>query len=517
MTGARSLRSFMDGIPVRTPARGNLLQRRCACGQHTGGGSCQRCDAESTVLRRRAAGPAASPAVAPPVVHDVVGSAGRPLDGQTRSFFETSFGRDFSQVRVHTDARAAQSASAVDAVAYTHGHHIVFGAGQYSPATSSGRELLGHELTHTIQQSGASSSSSAAAIEIGAADSAAEREAESASQTVRSGRPLVRGSVSGFTLQRQAAAAPAAAGAGPRSTPEDFGIAVAVVDHGAGGVKAAAEARLRQVFNGLNPANLAEFQRNGIARIEMHIIPYDKKLTDLTEFAGLRGTRTHDGRLYDEIRGVAGSLEGSTLLYAVAEEELPGGRHSHGAAIGLGIFGGIVGGAGGAALGVIAGQKAQGGAEGPGGAIGGVIGGIVGAGLLATGFALAGNSLDESTNYPPGHVPTHEGTHTIELYGLTPDQRRRVDALYQSRKAAGGPWLPPADYTASTVHEYFANSASAYFSAPSGTGDASMYTPEWLQANDPGMYALMREIFSAGRPAGRNDMLEMRYRASAAA
>jgi len=451
-------------------------------------------------------------------VHDVIGSAGQPLDGQTRAFFETSFGHDFSHVRVHTDARAAQSASAVDALAYTHGHHVVFGSGLYSPATSWGRSLLGHELTHTIQQSGAaaSTSSSPAAIEIGAADSAAEREAESASHAVDSGRPLVRGSVSGFKLQRQAAAAPAAAVAS-RSTPEDFGIAVVVVDHGASGAKAAAMVRLRQVFYGLNPANLAEFQRNGITRIEMHIIPYDKKLTDLTEFAGLRGTRTHDGRLYDDIRGAGGSLEGSTLRYAVAEEELPGGRHSHGAAVGLGILGAVAGGAGGAALGVIAGQQAQGGTKGAGGAIGGVIGGIVGAGLLATGFALAGNALDDSPAYGPGHVPTHEGTHTIELYGLTPDQRRRVDALYQSRKTAGGPWLPPADYTASTVHEYFANSASAYFSTPSGTGDASMYTPEWLQTNDPGMYALMREIFSAGQPTGRNDMREMRYRASAAA
>ena len=62
-------------------------------------------------------------------------------------------GPDFSRVRVHTDSRAAESARAVNALAYTVGDHVVFGAGQYAPGTSAGRGLLAHELTHVTQQS----------------------------------------------------------------------------------------------------------------------------------------------------------------------------------------------------------------------------------------------------------------------------------------------------------------------------------------------------------------------------
>ena len=61
-------------------------------------------------------------------------------------------GFDFSQVRVHTDASAAESARAVNALAYTVGSDIVFGAGQYLPLTTGGRRLLAHELTHVVQQ-----------------------------------------------------------------------------------------------------------------------------------------------------------------------------------------------------------------------------------------------------------------------------------------------------------------------------------------------------------------------------
>ena len=80
--------------------------------------------------------------------------SGRPLDASTRSFFEPRFGTDFSHVRVHTDARAAESARSVNALAYTVGRDVVFGAGQYAPQTSSGKRLMAHELTHVVQQGG---------------------------------------------------------------------------------------------------------------------------------------------------------------------------------------------------------------------------------------------------------------------------------------------------------------------------------------------------------------------------
>ena len=75
---------------------------------------------------------------APPIVHQVLNSPGKPLDGATRSFMEPRFGHDFSGVRIHTDEQAAESAQSVNALAYTVGHDIVFGGGAVC-AHSSGR------------------------------------------------------------------------------------------------------------------------------------------------------------------------------------------------------------------------------------------------------------------------------------------------------------------------------------------------------------------------------------------
>ena len=88
----------------------------------------------------------------PPILHDVLNSSGQQLDAGTRAFMEPRFGHDFSQVRVHTDEKAAESAQAVNALAYTVGRDVVFGEGRYEPETSQGRRLLAHELTHVLQQ-----------------------------------------------------------------------------------------------------------------------------------------------------------------------------------------------------------------------------------------------------------------------------------------------------------------------------------------------------------------------------
>jgi hypothetical protein len=89
----------------------------------------------------------------PPIVHEVLGDPGKPLDTATRAFVEPRLGYDLSEVRVHTDDRAAASALAVNARAYTVGHDVVFGAGEYSPGAASGRRLIAHELAHVAQQS----------------------------------------------------------------------------------------------------------------------------------------------------------------------------------------------------------------------------------------------------------------------------------------------------------------------------------------------------------------------------
>jgi hypothetical protein len=93
---------------------------------------------------------------APPIVHDVLGAPGQPLDHATRDFMEPRFGRDFRDVRVHTDSKSAESATVVNALAYTVGHDVVLGKGQYSPQTTAGRRLLAHELTHVVQQASGS-------------------------------------------------------------------------------------------------------------------------------------------------------------------------------------------------------------------------------------------------------------------------------------------------------------------------------------------------------------------------
>lgn len=86
-------------------------------------------------------------------VLDVVGSGGgAPLDADTRADMESRFGHDFSDVRVHTDSRAHDSAKAVNAHAYTAGNNIVFQREHYAPGTDTGKRTLAHELTHVVQQ-----------------------------------------------------------------------------------------------------------------------------------------------------------------------------------------------------------------------------------------------------------------------------------------------------------------------------------------------------------------------------
>jgi outer membrane protein OmpA-like peptidoglycan-associated protein len=179
----------------------SLLQRACACGKHTTDqhGECTECRKKRLGLQRRAVGH--GPETAPPIVHDVLRSPGRPLDDATRGFMESRFNHDFSGVRVHTDARAAESARAVNALAYTVGNHVAFGAGQYAPGTSGGRGLLAHELAHTVQQQG-NAGLARAALEVGAADGPGEREAVRAARQVTGGQNVAPLSPAGPHVQR---------------------------------------------------------------------------------------------------------------------------------------------------------------------------------------------------------------------------------------------------------------------------------------------------------------------------
>ena len=195
-------------MPSATPSWTRLLQRKCACGGTPGpSGECAECRRKRLTLQRRVTNQAES-ASAPPIVHEVLRSPGQPLDARTRAFMEPRFGHnfgwvrvhavpqmaspevqlgkpgdryeqeanrvagevmrtphagmangatrrggyDFGRVRVHTDAKADESARAVNALAYTVGSDVVFAAGRYAPGTPEGRRLLAHELAHVAQQ-----------------------------------------------------------------------------------------------------------------------------------------------------------------------------------------------------------------------------------------------------------------------------------------------------------------------------------------------------------------------------
>ena len=88
----------------------------------------------------------------PSIINEVVQSDGQPLDSATRVSMESRFGHDFSKVRVHTDARAAEAARQIDARAFTYGTDIAFNTGEYTPDTAQGHHLITHELTHVVQQ-----------------------------------------------------------------------------------------------------------------------------------------------------------------------------------------------------------------------------------------------------------------------------------------------------------------------------------------------------------------------------
>jgi len=93
-------------------------------------------------------------ASAPRIVERALRAPGVALEPSTRAFMERRLGIDLEAVRVHTDARAAESARAVGSLAYTVGTHVVFDSGRYTPQTVEGRQLLAHELVHVGQQSG---------------------------------------------------------------------------------------------------------------------------------------------------------------------------------------------------------------------------------------------------------------------------------------------------------------------------------------------------------------------------
>lgn len=161
--------------PSDSAARHGRVRRKCACGGRQQG-ECEGCKRKQNVQRKH--GDARDPSTVPPIVHEVLRASGQPLTNRDRESMERRFGHSFENVRVHAGPRAAESARAINALAYTAGSHVVFGENRYSPGTPPGDRLLTHELTHVVQQKGANLSGPLTLD--GPEPDAAEREAERA-------------------------------------------------------------------------------------------------------------------------------------------------------------------------------------------------------------------------------------------------------------------------------------------------------------------------------------------------
>ena len=170
--------------------KGSTLLRKCACG-----GSKQSDDEKrkSALLQRKGQRPitAAEEEGVPAVVDTALRSGGEALPEAVRHHFEAHFGHDFSQVKIHTDGVAAQSARSVGARAFTVGSDIVFNSSEFQPHSPAGRHLLAHELTHVVQQS--AMPTRRGALRIGPPDSRFEREADQVADRISSA-PAIRAS-----------------------------------------------------------------------------------------------------------------------------------------------------------------------------------------------------------------------------------------------------------------------------------------------------------------------------------
>ena len=129
------------------------IHRKCAC---KGGDSCPECEEEAEQAKKVRRKPSPGSVGGEEFDENLLSSLGpgRPLEPSVRSSMEPPFGRDFGDVRVHTDAQAGEAAEKINAVAFTRGDHIFFGHGNYAPENEAGRGILAHELTHVVQQRG---------------------------------------------------------------------------------------------------------------------------------------------------------------------------------------------------------------------------------------------------------------------------------------------------------------------------------------------------------------------------
>lgn len=158
-------------------------------------------------------------------------ASGRPLEPDTRVFFERRFAHDFSRVRVHADDAAASSARSAAAAAFTLGTDIVFGAGMYRPSSPSGTRLLAHELAHVVQQDSSGGATAAGGDYESEARAASDRIAggQSPSVTLSAPAAIQRQPLSGAPTDLTEGASPFLAAAIGSVTLDGFDTGKSVV------------------------------------------------------------------------------------------------------------------------------------------------------------------------------------------------------------------------------------------------------------------------------------------------
>lgn len=192
---------------IRASAFG--IQRKCSCGgEQEGAGGCEACRKKKKQVQRKPAAraPRDGLGLVGPIVRETLRAPGRSLDRRQRTDMESRLGHDFSRVRIHADPRAAASAEALHAEAYTVGADIVWGARAPALGSSAGRRLLAHELVHVVQQDGQPADHGSLSLDD--ARGPAEAEAERVARGAMAGdSPAVRGG-SGPRIQRSPFSAP---------------------------------------------------------------------------------------------------------------------------------------------------------------------------------------------------------------------------------------------------------------------------------------------------------------------
>ncbi|MFH7339651.1 DUF4157 domain-containing protein [Streptomyces sp. KHY 26] len=235
-------------------------------------------------------------------VRGVLRSPGRPLDDAVRGDMESRLGADFSDVRVHTDHAAHESAASVAAEAYTSGSHIVFGRGRYDPASDAGRTVLAHELTHVVQQrrGPVAGTDTGGGLAVSDPSDRFEREAE------RVARRVTGGGTAGGTAGAAADATAPAASPGP-------GLPVA---------------RLMSVEEFRRSTAVGRFQKRGssVDQVEKALADCHKEklddfgararqLTELVRIAGGYGDQSKSGRHQDVVRQLLAEGEAEAAIY----------------------------------------------------------------------------------------------------------------------------------------------------------------------------------------------------------